>query len=150
MEKILYSEIAIICGMVLMVVWLNDIYKSRGPVLIGQKIFRMLLWTNMGAMIFDLIQVLYDGTSYKYSYLIETVTIFFYYILHSLIGYVFVLYADYELYPDNTRLKRNIMGYSIPAVIMVIMTISSLWNGCYFKINEANAYVRGPFFMYPR
>lgn len=149
MEKILYSEITIICGLVMAVVWLNDIYKSRGPVLIGQRIFRLLLWTNLGAMFFDLIQVLYNGTSYRCSHLIENVTIFLYYILHSLIGYIFVLYADYELYPDNKRFKKNIYFYSVPAIVMVIMTISSIWNGCYFIIDETNSYVRGEFFYVP-
>lgn len=149
MEKILYSEITIICGLVMAVVWLSDIRKSRGPVLIGQKIFRILLWTNMGAMLFDLIQVLYNGTTYKYSYLIENVTILFYYVLQSVIGYIFVLYADYELYPDNKRFKRNMYIYSIPAVLMVLMSISSIWNGCYFIIDETNSYVRGAFFHIP-
>ena len=81
MEKILYSEITIICASVLMVVWLNDTRKSRGPVLIGQRLFRMLLWINLGAMFLDLIQVLFNGSSYRFSYLVETVSILGYYLL---------------------------------------------------------------------
>lgn len=149
MEKILYSEITIICAIISIVVWLNDTRKSRGPVMIGQKLFRLLLWVNMGAMLFDLIQVLFNGTSYKYSYLIETVSIFFYYLLYSLIAYIFTLYADYELYPDNNRFKKRAVIYSIPAVVMVVMCVASLWNGWYFFIDETNRYVRGSLFYIP-
>ena len=149
MEKILYSEITIICAIVSIVVWLNDTRKSRGPVLIGQKLFRSLLWVNMGAMLFDLIQVLFNGTFYKYSYLIETVSIFFYYLLYSLIAYIFTLYADYELYPDNNRFKKRAVIYSIPAVVMVVMCVASFWNGWYFVIDENNSYLRGSLFYIP-
>lgn len=149
MEKILYSEITIICVIISIVVWLNDTRKSRGPVMIGQKLFRSLLWVNMGAMLFDLIQVLFNGTSYKYSYLIETVSIFFYYLLYSLIAYIFTLYADYELYPDNNRFKKRAVIYSIPAVVMVVMCVASFWNGWYFVIDETNSYLRGSLFYIP-
>lgn len=149
MEKILYSEITIICVIISIVVWLNDTRKSRGPVMIGQKLFRSLLWVNMGAMLFDLIQVLFNGTSYKYSYLIETVSIFFYYLLYSLIAYIFTLYADYELYPDNNRFKKRAVIYSIPAVVMVVMCVASFWNGWYFVIDETNRYMRGSLFYIP-
>lgn len=149
MEKILYSEITIICAIISIVVWLNDTRKSRGPVMIGQKLFRSLLWVNMGAMLFDLIQVLFNGTSYKYSYLIETVSIFFYYLLYSLIAYIFTLYADYELYPDNNRFKKRAVIYSIPAVVMVVMCVASFWNGWYFVIDENNSYLRGSLFYIP-
>ena len=149
MEKILYSEITIICVIISIVVWLNDTRKSRGPVLIGQKLFRSLLWVNMGAMLFDLIQVLFNGTFYKYSYLIETVSIFFYYLLYSLIAYIFTLYADYELYPDNNRFKKRAVIYSIPAVVMVVMCVASFWNGWYFVIDENNSYLRGSLFYIP-
>lgn len=149
MEKILYSEITIICAIISIVVWLNDTRKSRGPVMIGQKLFRSLLWVNMGAMLFDLIQVLFNGTFYKYSYLIETVSIFFYYLLYSLIAYIFTLYADYELYPDNNRFKKRAVIYSIPAVVMVVMCVASFWNGWYFVIDETNSYLRGSLFYIP-
>ena len=149
MEKILYSEITIICAIIMVVVWWNDIRKSRGPVMIGQKLFRSLLWINMGAMLFDLVQVLFNGTAYKYSYLVETISIFGYYLVYSLIAYIFTLYADYELYPDNNRFKKRAVIYSIPTVIMVVMCILSFWTGWYFVIDETNTYNRGELFYIP-
>lgn len=149
MERILYSEIAIICAIILIVVWINDIRKSRGPVLIGQKLFRILIWINMGAMIFDLIQVLFNGTTYRYSYLIEIISIFFFYIMYALIAYVFTLYADYELYPDNKRFKKRMVVYSFPAVVMMVMCVLSVWNDWYFVIDDTNTYIRGKLFYIP-
>lgn len=149
MENILYSEITIICAAVLMVVWINDTHKSRGPVMIGQKLFRMLIWINMGAMLFDLIQVLFNGTSYRLSHFIETFAIFGYYLLYSMIAYVFTLYAEYELYPDNYRFKKRAVIYSVPAVIMLVMCILSIWTGWYFEVDATNTYRRGTLFYIP-
>ena len=149
MEKILYFEITLICAAVLIVVWLNDTRKSRGPVLIGQKIFRILLGVNWGAMFFDLIQVVFDGTSYKFSYLIGVISTLGYYLVHSFISYIFTLYADYELYPDNKRFKKRVVIYAIPAVLVLVTCILSLWTGWYFSIDEANSYVRGKWFYIP-
>lgn len=149
MEKILYTEITIICAVVLIVVWINDTYRSRGPVMIGQKIFRLMLWINVGAIVSDLIQVLFNGTSYRISYFIEMASILLFYLFYSVFAYLFALYADYELYPDNKRFKKKVIIYSVPAVIMVAMSIMSIWNGWYFVIDEANVYSRGRLFYIP-
>ena len=149
MEKILYSEIVVICATVLMVVWINDTHKSRGPLMIGQKLFRLLLCINMGAMLFDWIQVLFNGTTYVFSHFIETAAIWGYYLLYSMIAYIFTLYADYELYPDNERFKKRMVFYSIPAAITSIMCILSIWTGWYFQIDSANIYSRGKLFYIP-
>lgn len=149
MEKILYAQLMIMCILVLVIVWRNDTYRSRGPLLMSQKVFRILVWVNIGAMICDVIQVLCDGTAYRFSYLVENITIFLYYVLHSLVGYIFTLYVDYELYPDNERFKKRLLYYSAPAVVTEIMTILSFWNGWFFMIDENNSYVRGPLFYVP-
>lgn len=149
MEKILYAQLMIMNILVLVIVWHNDTYRSRGPLLMSQKVFRILIWVNIGAMICDVIQVLCDGTAYRFSYFIENITIFLYYVLHSLVGYIFTLYVDYELYPDNERFKKRLIYYSVPAVATEIMTILSFWNGWIFVIDENNSYVRGSLFYVP-
>ena len=149
MEKILYSEMMIVCILVLWIVWYNDIKRSRGPILLGQRIFHLLVWVNVIAMIFDCIQVIYDGTNYSYSYFVEKISIFGYYTLHSLVAYIFLLYVDYELYPDNERFKKRFPYYTIPAVIATIMCICSNWTGWFFIIDESNHYSRGSLFYIP-
>ena len=149
MEKVLYSEIAIICVIILMVVWINDIRKSRGPLLLGQKIFRILLWINVAAIVFDLVQVLFDGTTYWYSHFVEKTFILLFYLMYALLAYVFTLYADYELYPDNKRFKKRAIIYSFPAIAMAVMCVCSIWTGWYFVIDDTNTYIRGNIFYIP-
>ena len=50
MEKILYAQLMVMNILVLAVVWQNDIYRSRGPLLLSQKIFRIIIGINIGAM----------------------------------------------------------------------------------------------------
>ena len=146
MEKLLYAELMIMNIAVLVLLWHNDIRKGRGPVLMNQRLFRILIWINIGAMFSDMIQIVFEGTMFWYSNFIENIAIFLYYIFQSLVGFIFTLYVDYELYPDNKRLKRRLPYYAILAVMSEIMTFSSFWTGWVFRIDEYNRYVRGSLF----
>ena len=146
MVKLLYTELMIMNIIVVVLLWHNDIRKGRGPVLMNQRLFRILMWINIGAMFFDMIQIIFEGTMFRCSNFIENFSIFFYYIFQSLVGFSFLLYVDYELYPDNKRLKRRLPYYAILATISEVMTISSFWTGWVFIIDENNCYVRGSLF----
>lgn len=149
MEKILYAQLMIINILVLAVIWHSDVYRSRGPLMISQKAFRILIWVDIVTIVCDLVQVLYDGTMFQYSSAIENITIFLYYVLHCSIASIFGLYVDYELYPDTERFKKRFPFYCMPIVVNTILSVSSFWNGCYFIINENNSYERGSLFYFP-
>ena len=149
MEKILYSELLVVCIMVLLIVLENDIKRSRGPVLLGQRILHVLIWINISAMILDFIQVVYNGTNFGISHMVEQISIFGYYVLHSLVAYVFLLYVDCELYPDKQRFRKNFPYYSIPALAMIVMCVCSQWTEWFFIVDENNYYKRGPYFYIP-
>ena len=146
MEKFLYAEIMLINIAILILLWHNDVRKDRGPVLLNQKLFRILIWINIGAMFSDMVQIMFDGTHFWYSNIIGNVSIFFYYIFQSVIGFIFLLYVDYELYPDNKRWKKRLPYYAILAVISEVMTFSSFWTKWIFVIDENNSYIRGNLF----
>ena len=146
MDRFLYAEIMVMNIAILVLLWHNDIRKGRGPVLMNQRLFRILIWVNIGAMFADMMQVVFDGTMFWYSNFMENISIFFYYIFQSVVGFIFTLYVDYELYPDNKRLKRRLPYYAILATISEVMTFSSFWTGWVFVIDENNSYVRGKLF----
>ena len=146
MDKILYAELMIMNIVILVLLWHNDIRKGRGPVLLNQKLFRILIWVNIGAMFSDMIQIVFNGTKFFYSNIIENISIFLYYVFQSVVGFVFVSYVDFELYPDSKRLKRRLPYYSILAVISEIMVFSSFWTNWIFVIDENNCYQRGDLF----
>lgn len=149
MEKILYAQLMMISIMILIVIWQSDVYRSRGPLMISQKAFRTLIWVDIITMVCDLLQVMYDATTFSYSYLIENVTIFLYYVLHCTVAFIFSLYADYELYPDTVRFKNRLKFLCLPVIVNFGLSISSFWNEIYFKINEHNSYERGALFYIP-
>ena len=149
MEKLIYTQLMVMNILVLAIVWYNDIYRSRGPLLISQRLFRILMGVNIGAIACDVIQVLFEGTTYSFSNFIENAAIFLYYALHSMVGAIFVMYVDYELYPDNKRFNKRLPYYVILTIIAEIMTFLSFWTGWYFIIDENNYYVRGSLFYLP-
>ena len=149
MEKILYAQLMIMNIAILVLLWHNDIRRGRGPVLMNQRLFRILIWINIMTMFSDLVQVMFNGTNFAYSYFIENLMIFMYYIFQSMVGFIFTLYVDYELYPDNKRLKKRLPYYAIFVVLAYVMSIASFWTKWIFYVDENNTYIRGNLFYVP-
>ena len=149
MEKVLYAQLMLMNVLVLFVIWHNDTYRIRGPVLIGQKLFRILIWVDIIAIFCDVVQVVCEGMVFRFNHLIQNTTILLYYLLHCVVAFIFGLYVDYELYPDTERFKKRFPYYTIPIIFNSFMSFASLWTGWYFRIDEANRYVRGPVFYLP-
>lgn len=59
---------------------------------------------------------------------------------------IWLLYCDYHVHRDATRLKRLAVPVSMPFVANMALTIFSLWTGWSFSVNAANVYSRGPLF----
>lgn len=146
MDRILYYEIAVICVLVLMIILYNDLRRSRGPVLIGQLLFRaMMIFT----IAFAVILAVYKGIGYEYGSFVVSAMLSLYYIMRTLIFCCFLLYIDYEMYPDNKRFFKRFPVYVFPAFVSVIMVGLNCWTGWIFKASE-NGYDRGPLFYLPR
>ncbi len=143
MDKILYFEIITLCVSILGVMLYSDIRQLRGPVLIGQRLFRYLLLDHIIVMLVDAVAVFYDGTDYPYSKMFVTSGMCLYYISHSFAGYLLLLYVDFELYADRERLFRRLPFYSILVSINVLLSVASLRTGWYFVVDESNSYQRG-------
>lgn len=146
MDKILYCEIIGICICVLGIVLYNDTKRIRGPVLIGQSIFHVLIWVSIG---FGIVQAIYKGIGYEYSPLVAWLSLSLYYIFRSLIFCMFLLYIDYELYPNNKRFLRRLPLYFLPSVFLIVMILCNYRTGWIFVVSDNN-YLRGPLFHIPR
>lgn len=142
-DKVLYIEVITICISILGVLLYSDIRHGRGPVLLGQKIFRYLLLDHIIVMLFDAVAILFDGTHFTYSGIIVKAGMCLYYASHSLAGYLLLLYIDFELYADKNRFLRRLPSYSILVSINLFNSIVSLWTGWYFVVDENNSYQRG-------
>lgn len=149
MVKLLYCEFMLFLMVILAIVLHNDINKSRGPILTTQTMFRSLLIVNILAMFFDMISVLSDGTNFFWSKAVVNLSIMFYYMLHSTVGYFYLLYVDFELYPDDRRFRKRVPFYTIFVAILVLMSLASLATNWFFYVDSNNCYHRGPLFMLP-
>ena len=149
MEKVLYAQLMLMNVLVLFVIWHSDTYRIRGPVMISQRLFRVLIWVDIIAIVCDVVQVVCEGMLFQFNNFVQNATILLYYLLHCAVAFIFGLYVDYELYPDTERFKKRIRYYTIPIIFNSFMSIASLWTGWYFRIDETNSYVRGPMFYLP-
>ena len=149
MVKVLYSEIMIVCIMVLAIIYYCDLKTTRGPLMTGQGVFRLLLLANMSAMFFDMIGMIYDGTEYRYSRFVVYLTNMLYYAFHSVVGLLFLLYVDFGLYPNKERFKERLPIYLIPTIIINVINILNIKTGWYFTIDANNIYQRREYFILP-
>ena len=149
MDKLIYSELILFCISVLVILLWNDSRHERGPMLIGQGVFRYLMIVNIVAMSFDIAAICCNGIQGAGSRILMYTSLCLYYMSHSLVIYLFMLYIDFELYPDKDRFKKRLPYYSVFTAINLLMSASSLYTGWFYIIDENNYYHRGSIWWVP-
>lgn len=146
MDKIFYFEVMGICIFVLLIILYNDTRKIRGPVLIGQSLFHGLIWATIG---FGIVHIFYGETGFVYNRAMTEVLLPLYYIVRSIIYCMFLLYIDYEMYPDNKRFFKKLPFYAFPAAVVIFLVLLNHWTGWIFIADEKEC-IKGPLFHIPR
>ena len=122
--------------MVSMFIMWNDVRKNRGPILISQKIFIAVLIANMSAIFFDLMGVLFSGTNFFFTHGLMRICVCLYYFAHSQIGYLWLLYVDFELYQDRERFSKQLIPYTIPQAVILLMVLLSFKTEWMYLITD--------------
>lgn len=144
MVSVLYSEIDIICIAVTLILFWNDFRKSRGTVMLEQKLFWGVLFANAGAMVLDIITVVAERERFPWAVALLPLAMFAYYLIHPLVGYFWLLYVDFKLYRDRERLKRRLPAYSLFLAVLYGLQIANHWTGWIYTIDSNYVYHRGP------
>ena len=140
-----YSEKNIICLLILLVIFLNIRSKHKKLKSDG-KLFLALITSNSLIMILNIIINVMDG---KTGFMLRQTNIVLttiYFILNPIPYMTWSLYADFYIHRDIKRLKKIIPIVSIPAIISMLITISSVFMDGIFIIDENNVYKRGKLF----
>jgi len=112
-----------------------------------QRLFRYLIIAIAAELVFDSGMWLIDGTAFFFSRGLNLLFSSVYYLMMPLIGLIWLLYCDYELYEGSARLRRKVRLYSLPLILSVVMILINVFTGWVFYITEDNIYTRGTLFL---
>lgn len=71
------------------------------------------------------------------------------YFLSTALAFSWVCFVDYKLFGDHKRLRHRYPLLAIPGGIICLMAAANLFYPVFFEVNQANVYVRTPWFVLP-
>ncbi len=147
MTTILYIEINIV-SIVILFLLLNNMQqymaKSRTH---DQTIFHWYIIVLICVLVADSGMWYFDGKHTLLSMGLNIISTALYYILNPLIGFIWLLYTDFQVFQSKAGLLKRIYLYSIPTIISAGLSIASVWTGWLFGFDSLDKYFRGPYFM---
>ncbi|WP_240837960.1 GGDEF domain-containing protein [Acidaminobacter sp. JC074] len=57
-----------------------------------------------------------------------------------------IIYIDYKIYHDKVRLKKRLIYYFSPTILLVVLSLINLFVHVIFRIDSSGVYHRGPLF----
>lgn len=140
----LYIELNCFAIAILLVIAWN-IYSKQGHHSFDQKLFLMLLSSNILLLLFDMILWTADGRPGNNIRLLLISAIVLYNILNAIICMVWYYYVDYYVYGDRRRINNVLLPILIPVILNTFLSVASIFSNIYFIFDENNVYYRGRF-----
>lgn len=138
----LYIEINVICvcilGMLISVVWRGVVRESE------QRIFSNLCVNALLLFFFDILWCACNGGQFTGAYVLNNLVNAAYFIQMGVLGYFWLRYAMFiDGYVLHNKVER--VAVAIPLILIIIMSVISLWTNSIFWVDYDNCYHRGPF-----
>ncbi len=140
----LYVEINCFCIVILVLIFFN-IYYRTDHLPFDLKLFIGLIAADALILITDALTWALDGRPGIGGLL--TFATFLYYVLNPVICLLWYLYVDFFIHKDTARLKKRLFPMLIPAAIILILSVLSLFGDYLFYIDGNNVYHRGKLFI---
>jgi diguanylate cyclase (GGDEF)-like protein len=146
LETVAYVEINAISLAILLLVYIGIHHRSV-KCLFEQKLFLALLISNALLLILDTIQWCLDGKPGLFLKNLDLLMGAAYYILNPIPCAIWSMYANYQVYQDEKRLKKLMIALFIPVDILIVATLFNFFNGYLFYFDQNNVYHRGKLFI---
>lgn len=145
MSFLLNSETEVFAFLVCSIL-LFDFYQRREKRIFEDKLFLALLVSNMLILLIDAAGWYMEGQAVSLFNIIYVRTVIFYFIMNPLLPYLWLLYIDYQIFKDETRLGKLFWPYLLPILFSTLMVIANPFNQMLFYIDSNNVYHRGPWY----
>jgi len=147
MAHILYFEINAVTIIILLVLLLEFHRKKADRFLGDQKIFELMLVTNILSLLLDSTITLLDGHTALWAVLLNRSACVGFYALDPVMGLLYLLYCDSKLkVPQKLRERHGKICFAL-ALTNLLLVVSSVFRPVLFWLDEGNHYQRGPWFL---
>lgn len=141
------KEFAYIFGDVIcliMLMFISSASRRHTKILIAERYFLEMSLATEILLISDIIWPLVNGVTLPGFRLLNIIINLVYMVLTGFIGFLWIIYVDFKVRRrlDSSHNKRVIM-FSIPMLVLLVLTLTSPKTHILFYIDENNCYRRG-------
>lgn len=141
------KEFAYIFGDVIcliMLLFISNASRRHTKILLAERYFLEMSLATAILLISDIIWPLVNGVKLPGFRLLNIIINLVYMVLTGFIGFLWIVYVDFKVHRrlDSSHYKRVTM-FSIPMLVLLVLTLTSLKTHILFYIDENNCYRRG-------
>lgn len=111
-----------------------------------EQLFKLALILNIIVLLADTGCWIFDGRMLWDTTIINKLVYAAYYISTATFAFIWTLYAAYKLRPQGRLKDKYVSFVSLPAVVAVVLSITSIWTESFYSFDSQGVYHRGPLF----
>lgn len=134
-------DLDIFCIFVIILIWVSRFRPSERRFL-EYRLFMMLLDAAALLLISDALNWYYDGRPGSATELVIANVVYF--SIHTIVPYVWLLYADLRIFHDEERTIRLSLPLSPLAIVCTVVALTTPLTGALFSVDAAGVFHRGP------
>lgn len=145
MDTILYIEINIFSILILMTIaYKSSEFMTKGK--LKNRLFALSVWSVAAVNAFDIIWKISVTSFWTLPVHVVWFTNFMYFLSFELSAYFWFLYTEATAKSKIFENRTGMIIAAIPLIILMILLIASLFDGCLFYFDENMNYHRGPLY----
>ncbi|MGS0765480.1 diguanylate cyclase domain-containing protein [Syntrophomonas curvata] len=143
MSYIFHTELELFSFLVCAVLLFNT-YQHHNKQFLANRLFIALLYVNMALLLLDILSWVLDGRAGTINAIFLMAVMMLGYLMATLPAFLWVIYANYQVFNDINRIRKLMGIFLIPLVANLIMTLITPFTGLLFYLDKNNVYHRGP------
>jgi diguanylate cyclase (GGDEF)-like protein len=146
METALRLQLLCFCLLALAILWLTGDRRKASRKDPDSRLYRALLAATAFMIAVDSVSWFFDGKPGSLSRDAILVANSLYYVGHTIPVMLFILYSDFQVFGDERRFLKFVPPLALIEAAVAILALLSPFYGSLFSVDEANHYIRGPWF----
>lgn len=146
MLSVAYLEIDLFAIIILVLIFAN-MRRGNKALLPDQRLYISMLLFIVAILVFDMGMWLIDKRVFQYARAANTAISFIYYIINPIPIFFWALYADYKVFGSIERIKKIVIPFSFPFIIITVLSAFSCFSNILFFVDDNNIYHRGKWFI---
>ncbi|MBQ2287997.1 MAG: EAL domain-containing protein [Lachnospiraceae bacterium] len=140
-----YNMDFLIAALVLLFLLLHHFTTRKKLLNTNNRIFQLFIWLGLIDVLLDILSSLMIMNADESMNVLAEFTTSCFYLIQVLVIYAFMCYIKSLRYDLEGKLKKVVLFWLIPAIIMAILIIINHWNGMMFYFTSSGEYIRGPY-----